>query len=1123
MTAYGYHDVVGYKKGGGGRAPIEASDTARSISYARVLDILSEGDIEGPVNGLKSVLLDGTPVAADDGTINFPGATIEFRTGSQDQSYIQGFPAVENEIGVSVELRSATPYSRAITNLELSAVRVRLSTPQFQQVDPNTGDVKGYRAEYQIEIATDDGAFQVVLKTAFDIKVSGKYERSHRVDLPPARRGWTLRVRRLTPNAGSTTIADTMMVESVTEIIDAKLRYPNTALAGVMVDASQFQRVPTRSYHLRGRRIRIPSNYDPATRGYTGVWDGTFKVGYTNNPAWVFYDMATHPRYGMGHRIALDQLDRYQLYKIGQYCDELVPDGKGGQEPRMTCNVYLQTRADAYKVLADLASVFRGITYWSAAQIWAVANMPAQPVYTYTAGNVIDGLFVRQGTERKTRYTVALVSWSDPANHYQQAVEAVEDRDGKLRYGVRQTEITAIGCTSQGQAQRVGKWALLTSRMETQEVTFSVGLDGMLALPGQVIRIADSTFAGRPISGRIHAVAGRTITVDRDPSVKPGDRLIVNLPSGRNETRVVFKVSGRDITVSTDWSAQPVTEAVWAVESDDLAVPMFQVVSVADRTDDQSLRFEITVVQHAPGKFDSVDFGTRIEERPVTVIPPSIQPPPANVRITSYSRIDQGVASTVMVIGWDPGQGAVQYEAQWRKDNGDWISAGRTGSVNIEVPNIYAGAYMARIVAINAMNVPSLPAFSPLTTMQGKTTPPPAVTFLRSTSQIMGIGLEWGFPEGALDTQRSELWYSTTSDRGTAKKLGDFAYPQHAYTMDGLHAGASFFFWARLVDRSGNVGPWYPAGAGVNGQSSSDATAIVEYLKGQIGNSELTQQLQSQIKSASDFVGPAKQQLEQLANAVGDVKSQVERVDGVVAKWTPEWAGATDGYAGDATKLAGAWTQWSAMTDKISAVARRVDTVSSVAGDLGAQIRIEQNTRVNETSAMAERIVTTEASVGKVSAAVEQTSQAVADVDGRVKAYYTLKVQATVGGSYYVAGMSVGVDNNNGVVQSQILFQADRFALLSLANGGWYTPFVIENGEVFINRGFIGKGWITNLMIGDVIQSNDYVAGQRGWRIDKNGSFEINSADGGGRTVINQYGGQVYGANGGLLVRWGRW
>ncbi|SMG00324.1 host specificity protein J [Burkholderia singularis] len=1074
-------EIVGYKKGGGGgRGPVEAPDSARSISYARVLDILSEGEIEGPVNGLQSVFLDGTPMENADGTRNFPGASVEFRPGSQDQDYIPGFPAVENEIGVGVELRSDAPFMRAVTNLDLSAVRVRLSTPQFQRIDESTGDVSGYRVEYQIEVATDGGAYQLMLKSAFDFKTSSKYERSHRINLPPAQRGWMLRVTRLTANANSTRIADVMTIESVTEIIDAKLRYPNTALAGVMVDASQFQRVPTRSYRARGRRIRVPSNYDPQTRAYVGAWDGTFKVAYSNNPAWVYYDLALHQRYGMGHRIAPAQLDRYELYRIAQYCDELVPDGKGGVEPRMTCNVYIQTRADAFKVLSDLASVFRGMTYWSASKIWTVADMPADPVYTYTAGNVIGGKFVRQGTDRKTRYTVALVSWCDPANRYQQAVEPVEDRDGKLRYGVRQTEITAFGCTSQGQAHRLGKHALLTSRMETQEVAFSVGLDGVFARPGQVIRIADAALAGRPISGRIHAVNGRTITVDRDPIVKRGDTLIVNLPTGRNEARVVAAVQGRDMTVASDWSTPPQAEAVWAVESADLALPTYRVVSVAEKSDAQSIQFEIRAVQHEPGKFDNVDFGTRIEDRPITIIPPSVQPPPTNVRVSSYSRIDQGLAVTAMVIAWDGVQGAVQYEVHWRKDNGDWILAGRTGAASIEVPSIYAGQYVARVVAINAMNVPSLPAMSVATDLKGKTTPPPAVTFLRATSLVMAISLEWGFPEGALDTQRTEIWRSATPSRDDAQKLGDFAYPQHLYTLDDLRSGAEIYFWARLVDRSGNVGPWYPEGAGILGRASADAGPILEYLHGKIDKEQLAKDLKSEIEGATTFASEARQSLQQLANAVGDVKSEVERVDGVVAKWEPEWAGATTGSAGDETKLAGAWTTYSALTDAMSAVARRVDRVASIAGNSAAQIRIEQVTRVNETEAMAQKIETTEATMnsklGQVSAAVQQNSEAVTNIDGKVKAYYTVKVQMTADGRMYGAGMAIGVDNNNGVAQTQILFQADRFALLSMANGTSYAPFVIENGDVFINRGFIGNGWITNAHIGDMQVSTAKIA-----------------------------------------------
>ncbi|MFP3432088.1 host specificity protein J [Paraburkholderia sp. SIMBA_061] len=1118
--------IIGYKKGGGGGyTPTEADDSARSISYAKVLDILSEGDCEGLVKGMQSVFYNGTRLQNPDGSINFPGTTFDFRSGTQDQDYIAGFPDVENEIAVGVELRSEQPYVRAVTNLDLSAVRIRLSTPQWQKADTSTGNITGYRAEYVIELATDGGAYQTVLSSAFDFKVSNKYERSHRINLPPALNGWTLRVRRLTANANSAAISDTMNMESVTEIIDAKLRYPNTALAGTQIDASQFQSVPTRSFRMRGRRIRVPSNYDPATRNYSGPWDGTFKVAYTNNPAWIFYDLATHPRYGMGHRITGAQVNRYALYPISQYCDELVPDGKGGMEPRFTCNVYLQKRDDAYKVLQDLATVFRGIAYWAAGNIEAVADMPTDPVYTYTAGNVLGGKFVRQGTDRKTRYTVALVSWNDPANHFQSAVEAVEDRDGKLRYGVRQTEITAIGCTSQGMAQRVGKMALLTSRMETQEVAFSVGLDGVKALPGQVIRIADSSLAGRPISGRIAAVSGRTITVDRDPVVSIGDSLIVNLPTGTSEVRVVSAVAGRKVTVSADWSVDPMVESVWAVESATLAIPTYRVVMIAEQSDDDSINFAMTVVQHEPGKFDNVDFDTKIDTRPVTVIPPSVQPPPTNVRISTYTRIDQGVAVTVMVIDWTAAPSTVQYEVAWRKDNGDWVTAGKTGSVSIEVSGIYAGGYTARVVAINAMNVPSIPAFSALTPLQGKTTPPPAVTFLRTKSLLFGIEVDWGFPDGAGDTQRTELWYSKTASRDDATKLGDLAYPQASYSLIDLAAGASLFFWARLVDRTGNIGPWYPQGAGVNGQSSSDATPILQYLTGQITRSELGQELLSAIDDAAGLAGDVNDRLDQLADELGDVQTDVSRVDGIVARFNPPMAGSTTDRAGSTLTKAGVWSEMSAQADAVTAVATKLDAVAASTGNAVAAVQIETKTRVTETTALAQSIQTTQAQVDGMSATVQQTSQAVADVSGKVSAYYNLKVQISQGGQYYVAGMAIGIDNNSGIPQSQILFQADRFGLLSMANGQAYSPFVIQNGQTFINQAFIGYGWIQNAMIGDVIQSTALGAnGQPRWKLDKNGTLTMNGANGGsGYLTLSDSTLEVFDNNGTRRVRVGLW
>ncbi|WJF92010.1 host specificity protein J [Paraburkholderia bonniea] len=1107
---------MGFKSGGGSaHGPAESHDSARSMSCARVLDILSEGEIEGLSNGLQSVYLNGTPLQNADGSINFPGTTLDFRAGSQDQDYIPGFPAVESETGVSVELRADVPYARAVTNPELSALRVRLATPQFQQVNPKTGDVTGCRVEYVIELATDGGAYQVALSAAFDFKVSGKYERSHRVNLPPAEHGWMLRIRRLTQNASSSTVSDRMAVESITEIIDAKLRYPNTALAGVQVDASQFQGVPTRSYRVRGRRIRVPSNYDPQRRAYAGVWDGTFRIAWTDNPAWIYYDLALHPRYGMGHRIRADQLNRYALYQIGQYCDELVPDGKGGMEPRFTCNVYLQRRADASRVLQDLASVFRGVSYWASGNIEAVADMPVDPVYTYTAGNVIGGKFVLRGTDRKVRYTSALVSWSDPANRFRQAVECVEDRDGKMRYGLRQTELTAFGCTSQGQAQRVGKWLLLTARMETQEVSFGVGLEGAIALPGQVIRIADPDLAGRPIGGRVAAVSARTVTVDRDPVARAGDWLIVNLPTGSSEVRSIAAVDGRNITVAMDWTTAPRAEAVWAIESDDLAIPAYRVVSVTEKPGDESFAFEITAVQHEPGKFDHVDFGTKIEPRPVTVIPPSVQPVPGNVVLSTFSRIDQGIAVTVMNISWTAAPCAVQYEVSWRKDNGEWVLAGKTGSVNIEVSGIYAGQYIARVTAINAMNVPSLPAFSALTALQGKTTPPPAVTWLRTHSLVFGIEVEWGLPEDAPDTQRTELWYSRTPQREVATKLGEFAYPQHRYSLLDLRAGASLFFWARLVDRSGNVGPWYPDGVGVNGQSSSDATPVLEFIKGQITKTELGQDLLGPIEAIPD-----------IRMAVAGVGS---RVDGIEASLSPSMAGDEGEYAGSNEVYVGVWSEQSTRAEADLALARRVDvttaSMASAAAKLDATIQTETRARVEADRAQASQITSIQAVVNENRAAVQTVAQSYADLNGRVSASYQIKTQVSASGRTYIAGVGVGVNNDSGVVESQVLVSASRFAVIDPNSGAVTAPFVIQNGQTFINQAFIGHGWIQNAMIGDVIESA--TTGTNGlprWRLDKNGGFLLNGAGSGdGYITLDSSLMQVFSGSGARRMRIGIW
>ncbi len=713
-------DIIGH--GGGGdqqHTHYEATDSLRSTSYARVLDLVSEGEILGLANGLQSIFLDGTPVQNPDSSSNFPNITVDVRLGTQTQDYIPGFPDVESEIGVGVELRSGTPWVHAITNLALSAIRITLGVPALSKSDTTNGDVNGYNIDYQIELSKDGGAYAVVLTNSFNGKTTSQYHRSARIDLPPATTGWSIRVTRLTANANTATIADTTTVVSYTDVIDAKLRYPMSAVVGIQVDAKQFSNVPTRAYDMYGRIIQVPTNYDPVARTYAGVWDGTFKPAWTSNPAWIFRDLVLNDRYGLGSRITAAQVDKWALYSIARYCDEMVPNGKGGTEPRFTCNVYLQTQKQAYAVLQDLASIFRGIAYWGGGSVIASADMPSDPVYVYTAANVIGGKFHRVGSSKKTRATVALVSWNDMTDMGRAKVEYVEDATGIARYGVQQVNMTAFGCTSQGQAQRVGRWALATSRFETGMISFDVGLDGMIALPGQVVRIADPARMGARNGGRIHAAAGRVVTLDKAPVINSGDKLTVILPSGVSETRTVASVAGDAVTVSADWSTVPLAQSVWSVDSTALTAPTFKILSVKENKSPDAITYTITATQHEPGKFAFVDSNTVITPAVETSLDVSTQAPPLSVSISTYT-VSQDVPKIAMSINCPPVARAVAYEGAYKRDNGNWIPLTRQATPVFDVIDVMGGHYVAKLRAVNSVGIASTETQSAIT-LVGKT------------------------------------------------------------------------------------------------------------------------------------------------------------------------------------------------------------------------------------------------------------------------------------------------------------------------------------------------------------------------------------------------------------------
>lgn len=1050
------------RKGGSSNAttPVESPDSIQSTAKAKILLALGEGEFAGGLDG-TNIYLDGTPIKNSDGSSNFTGVTWEYRAGTQAQDYIQGMPNVENEITVNTELKSDTPWVRSVTNTQLSAVRVRFGWPSLQRQADN-GDVGGYRIEYAIDVSTDGGAYSTLLNTAIDGKTTTLYERSHRINLPKATTGWQIRSRRITANANSGRIADRMNTEAISEVIDAKLRYLNTALLYIEFDATQFQNIPAISCEPKGRVIRVPTNYDPDTRSYSGVWDGSFKWAYTNNPAWVFYDIVLAERFGLGLRIDSTQVDKWELYRIGQYCDQPVPDGRGGSgtEPRFTCDVYIQSQAEAFTVLRDLAAIFRGMTYWGNNQLCALADMPRDVDYIFTRANVIDGRFTYGGGSEKKRYTTAMVSWSDPANNFQDAIEAVSDNDLVRRYGINQIDMTAIGCIRQTEANRRGRWALLTNSKD-RIVNFNVGLDGAIPLPGHIIGIADEMLSGRKTGGRISAVSGRNITLDRIADVNAGDRLLVNLPSGASQARTVQSVNEEVVTVSVAYSETPVAESIWSVDADDLAIQQYRVTGISDNDDNT---YSISAVQHDPDKYERIDTGARIDERPISVIPPGVQPPPTNVVIDSFSALSQGLAVTTLRVTWEPAASAIAYEAEWRRDNGNWISAPRTSAQGFQVEGIYAGQYQARVRAINPSEISSIWANAQETTLKGKEGNPPMPVGFAATGILFGITLNWGYPEGAEDALKTEIEYSLSADGTDPLLLSDVPHPQRNYTMQGLRAGQVFWFRARIVDKSGNQSPWIDW---VRGISSNDTSAILEALGDDfISNTEAGKQLFD-----NDFMSAEAILENALANDAGIVQ------------------------------------QWAQFGENRAGVIHLTTTIAD-----------------NE-RAFAEFETLVTATFEDQTAAIDQKMTAVVDATG-ASATYSLRAGINYNGQFVSAGMVIGAEFVGGVAKASIGFNADSFILLSGPEGNKFSPWAVVNGQAFINDAFIAKASIGRGKITDTLESDNYVQGLSGLKLDfKNGNAEFNNVNlrgnitmdntiNGIRTIVDYRGQRTYHANG---------
>jgi predicted phage tail protein len=1114
-------------KGGSTGSPTQAVQSLKSTAYAHILDLLSEGPVYGPAiagDQAQSVFYNGTPLQNADGTNNFVVQALQTRPGTLDQTYISGFVDAGNDVAVGIRLTQAVPYTHTVTNLALNAINFTLSVDSLNQTSAENGNIAGWLVAYQIQMSVDSGAFSVVVDDVFEGATYSTYTRTHRIDLVGATSSYQIRIVRNTIDNTNPFINDNTNVVSYTEITDAQLRYPGSALVATQIDSSQFSSIPTRSYLWKGLLVKYPSNYNPTTRVYTGTWDGTFVTGWTDNPAWIFYDLVTNNRYGAGRWVTAAQIDRYALYVIGTYCDVLVSDGLGGMEPRFTCNCYITSQAGAFSVLQNLASIFRGMAYYSAGSIAPVADMPQDPAYVYTAANTIAGSFTYTGSSLKTRYTTAQVTWNDPQNQYKPAVEYVEDSDGVALYGINNAQMTAFGCTSRGQAQRVGHWMLLTSRYETQVCKWGVGLDGTLVSPGQVVAIADPARSGRRMGGRITSAANtQTITLDKVMAeAVVGNTITINMPSGVAETHTINGISGNTVTTSTGFSVTPKAQCVWMIESTAVESQLFRVLSISDSG---GIGFEITATEYNPSKFTAIDNGAAIDTRSITGSTINVQVPPSGVSITQYVVVDQGTASTNMNISWNAAAGAIGYTVQWQKDSGEWVTAGTTGGLTINVPGIYSGSYLARVSAINAFSIASPYAYGTLTAVTGKVGAPPVVAaFTATTNQVFAITLNWSYPAGAGDTQYAEIYYSTSSSFSSATEYSRFSYPTTSAQLLGLAAGVSLFFWIRLVDTTGNIGAFYPSQttAGINGQSNSNGSDILSYLTGQITASQLGQALLTPIQAipgiqstVANMAGSVTANTTAITNEtsqrVAADSSLAQQIAIISATYVvPPMAGDPTTFAGASTIYAGVWSELTARAQADLALAQSVDTVTaqvqSGVSNLSATIQTETTARVTNDQALATQVTTVQSNVNTNTAAIQTTNTALTTLTNSTATSLTnIQANVTAGDSANasaITNVQAQVTANNNTLTAAVQTNANSYAAL---NGQVSAAYTIKTQITANGRTYIAGIGIGTSNTGGIIESQVLVSASTFAVLDPNGTavtspFVIQ----GGQTFINQ-------------------
>lgn len=1319
--------------GGGGKkphTPVEQPNNLQSFIRGRILDLLAYGPIKGLVNGLQSVYLDDTPVENPDGTLNFEGIDLEFRTGTPDQEFIPGFRAVENTTEINTLVLFDNPPVRTVSNLNADALLVTVQVAGLAKSQDN-GDVVQHSVAVSVDVRRGAGAWTTMVSDVISGKTTSGYPRTYRVKIPDGTGDVSVRVSRGNKESSSDRVRDQVTWTLLTEVIDKRFSYPSMALAGISVNSRLFgSSMPARSYDLYLSVVDVPSNYDPETRVYTGLWNGTFKKAWTDNPAWAYYDLATHPIIGAG----LKNVDKFGLYQIAKYCDELVPDGYGGMEPRFTINTVFSEQEDAYVALNTLAGIFRGMTYWGTNTVVPVADMPSTPKRIVSPANVIEGDFNYVGTSDRERHSVAVVMWSDPKDGGKMIPEVYEDPESIEKFGWRETRVTAVGCNSRGQALRLAKWILYSERMETQTLSYKATMDHATVRPGDIIRVADPFYQGARMAGRVLSATLTKLELDNVPadvvaSIGGTWYLSISMPDQTIHKLQVSSFQGNTVNVVGSLSELPTPGAIWGLSSAGLDLPLYRVAGVKEDSDGV---YAITATEYDPNKYSFVELGLKIDAPPTSLLPSGPVAPPLDLSFEAYKYFAGGSEHQGLVISWTPPKD-VRADTFMLDVQGPSDTAYRTvyngPGFSYDLKDAMGGQWSIRVRSYaSTTGIPSEWVFRNVQVAQLlMPVPPDSVIVVEKTFEITLS------PVSAYPSQMWEFWRSDVALSPGEIETNAMQLSTGTYLVDvGLRSAKTYFYFIRGVNQYGKSS-WFAAQGTtiadfedimnevkkeitsgetyqwLNQQITTVSTqvatevsteivdqkvadlqeqinnltdalaydptkAYVKYNTVRVGNDlwqakgpvpadptgvngppngtywlktgeiveqagnmaaqveenrvnieEVDGQLQSTASKVTGLIAQARdddgegalqdvlggikaraqiqdrinvvaqdgyamaERVSSMAVEVGDNKAAINDLDRVVAdektataerysslkvevdgnkatadsqiklvadeqkvtaqslqNLTTDYNGnkaqvqsdiklVSDAQSATAQSLTTLTTDYNgnktavqqqitAVSDAQAATAQSLTTLTSDYNGNKTTVQQQLTANANATTAQGQTISTLQTTVGQNTAAVQQTSQAVATLDGKLKAMYGLKVQLSAGGKQYTAGMGIDITTSGGITQSQIFFQADRFALLNVTNGVETLPFLIDAGSTYINVAMIKTASIDFLKISDTLQSTNYVANSTGWKLWKNGTFELNGpVAGGGRMRITNQLLQVFDAAGTLRVRLGIW